>query len=126
MHEKGSFTKIEYLKICPSGSKPSILYGQAKVYEHVEYNCPSFHPILLATCTPTYDLAKFLVPILKSLTENEHTVHGSFLFANENSKFNSNNVMASLDVEILFTNIPSEETIDNMINDLYFTNDKNS
>ena len=28
-YEKGCFTKIEYLKICPTGSKPGILYGQA-------------------------------------------------------------------------------------------------
>ena len=32
--------------------------------------------------------------------------------------------MASLDVESLFTNIPLEETIDNMINDLFLTTDK--
>ena len=32
--------------------------------------------------------------------------------------------MASLDVESLFTNIPLEETIDNIINDLFLTTDK--
>ena len=31
-------------------------------------NCPPFRPILSAVNTPTYRLAKFLVPILKSLT----------------------------------------------------------
>ena len=33
LYEKGCFTKSEYLKICPTGSKPGILYGQAKVHE---------------------------------------------------------------------------------------------
>ena len=61
--EKGCFTKSEYLKICPTGSKPGILYGQAKVHEPVENNCTSFRPILSAIGTPTYDLAKLLVPI---------------------------------------------------------------
>ena len=33
LYEKGCFTKSEYLKICPTGSKPGILYGQAKVHK---------------------------------------------------------------------------------------------
>ena len=45
----------------------------------VQDNCPSFRPILSAIGTPTY--AKFLVPFLKPLTENEYTVRNSFLFA---------------------------------------------
>ena len=81
----------------------------------MEDHYPSFRPILSAISSPTYDLAKFLVPILKPLTENEYTVHDSFSFASEVSKFNAINLMASLDVESLFTNIPLEETIDNII-----------
>ena len=68
-YEKGCFTQSEYLKIFPSRSKPDILYGQAKVHKPVKDNCPSFRPIPFAIGT-TYDLAKFLVPILKPLTEN--------------------------------------------------------
>ena len=83
LYEKGCFTKSEFLKICSAGSKPGILYGQAKVHKPVQDNCPSFRPILSVIGTPTYDLAKFLVPILKPLTENEYTVHDSFSFASE-------------------------------------------
>ena len=112
------------MKICLTGSKPDILYGQAKVHKLLEHNCPSFCPILLTIGTTTYGLAKFLVPILKPLTENEYTVHDSFSFSSEVSKFNSKNLMASLDVENLFTNITLEETIDNIINDLFLITDK--
>ena len=112
------------MKFCPTGSKPGILYGQAKVHKPVEDNCPSFRPILSAIGTPTYHLAKFFVPILKPLTENEYTVHDSFSFSSEVSKFNAKNLMASLDVESLFTNIPLEETIDNIINDFFLTTGK--
>ena len=111
--------KVNFLKICSAGSKPGILYGQAKVHKPVEDNCLSFRPILLVIGTPTYDLAKFLLPILKPLTENEYTVHDSCSFASEVSKLN-----VSLDVESLFTNIPLEETIDNITNDLFLTTDK--
>ena len=83
-----------------------------------------FRPILSAIGTPTYDLAKLLVPILKHLTENEYTVHDSFSFTSEVSKINSKNSMASLDVDSLFTNISLEETIDKIINDLFLTTDK--
>ena len=124
LHEKGCFIKSEFLKICPTGSKPGILYGEAKVHKPAEDNFPSFHLILSAIGTPTYDLAKFLVPILKPLTEDEYTVHDSFSFASEVSKFNAKNLMVSLDFGSLFTNIPLEETIDNIINDLYLTTDK--
>ena len=123
MYEKGCFTKSEFLKICPTGSKPGVLHGQAKVHKPVEDNFPSFRPILSAIGTPKYDLAKFLVPILKALTENQYTVHDSFSFASEVSEFNSKNLMTSLDVQSLFTNIPLEETIDNIINDLFLTTD---
>ena len=89
-----------------------------------EFIKKNFCPILSAIGTLTYNLAKYLVPILKPLTENEYTVQDSFPFPSEVSKFNSKNVMASLDVEGLFTNIPLEETMDNIINDLFLTTDK--
>ena len=74
LYEKGCFTKSEFLKICPTGSKPGIFYGQGKVHKPVEDNLPSFRPILSAIGAPTHDLAKFLVPILKPLTENLHCI----------------------------------------------------
>ena len=88
----------------------------------MEDKCPCFHPILSVISTPAFDSAKFLVLIFKLLTENEYTVHDSFLFTSEVSKFNSKNLMTALDVESLFTNIPLEETVENMIIDSILTN----
>ena len=105
LYEKRYFTKSKYLKVCHAGSQPGTLYGQIKVHKPVEDNCQSFCPILSAIGTPTYDLAKFLVPILKLLTENEYTVHDSFSFSSEVSKFSSKGLMASLDVVSLFNKI---------------------
>ena len=42
-------------------------------------NCSPFQPIFAAINTPNYKLAKFLVPILKSLTSNEYKVNDSLL-----------------------------------------------
>ena len=46
-----------------------------------------FSPILSAIGTPSYKLAKFLVPKFSSITLNEFTVKDSFTFAKEIAKF---------------------------------------
>ena len=108
----------------PDGCRPGILYGQAKVHKAVINNCSSFRPILDAINSPSYKLTKFLVPILSPLAINEYTVKDSFAFAKEITKTDYNYVMASLDVENFFTNIPLEEMIENCVNDLCFDKSK--
>ena len=72
--------------------------------------------------TPSYNIFKFLVPILSKLTVNEYTVENSFKFCQDVGNLsNSDNLfMASFDVENLFTNVPLNETI-NIILDQLFT-----
>ena len=119
LYQKECPTKKEYDSIYPTESRPEILYGSAKSHKPIIDNCPSFRPILFAIGTPTYNLAKFLVPILSPLTVNEFTVHDSFSFAEEVVNFGTNCIMASFEGESLFTNIPLDETIENCINDLF-------
>ena len=59
-----------------SGARPGILYGLPKVHKN---NCP-MRPILSASGTFNYNLAKFLVPLIKPFSENEYTVSDSFDF----------------------------------------------
>ena len=70
-----------------------------------------------ANSTPTYKLAKFLLPFLTPLNKNEYTAIDSFHFAEEICKQNSNLYMASQDVGSLFTNIPLDKTIGSLYND---------
>ena len=72
---------------------------------------PPFRFILSTIDTFSYNLAKFLVPVLSHVTEDEFTVHDSFLFSKEIIGSNSDGFKASVDVENLFTNILLEETI---------------
>ena len=72
----------------------------------------SFTPILSAIGTPTYKLAKFLVPFLSDIIQNEFSVKDSFTFVDEILPQVSDLHMASLDVDGLFTNIPLDVTID--------------
>ena len=66
-------------------------------------------------------MAKSLVPILQSLTSNQHTVVSSFSFAEKitNTSFPRSTVMFSFDVASLFTNILLDETV-NVILDSFF------
>ena len=93
------------------GCNPGILYGLCKVHKAVVDVCPPVRPIFSATGTPTYKLAKYLVPKLASITANEFSVKDSFCFAEEIINQNSNFIMGSLNVDSLFTNILLEETI---------------
>ena len=95
------------------------MYGSAKVHKPVINNCPKFCPTLSTIGTPTYKLAKFLVPILSPFTSNEFSVHDSFLFADEVFSFCPDHFMGSRNVERLLTNIPFNEVIDICIDDLF-------
>ena len=117
--------KVTYKNIKPVGSRPGALYGLGKVHKEINNELPPFRPILSAIETPTYKLAKFLLPLLTPLTQNEYTVTDYFHFAEEICKQNPNLYMSSVDVDSLFINISLDETIDICIDSLY-TDDENT
>ena len=119
LYIKKSLTKKEYDSIYATESRPQILYGSANIHKLIIDNCHSFCPILFTIGSPTYILAKFLVPILSPLTVNEFTIHDSLSFAEEIVNFDTDCIMASLDTESLFANTPLEETIENCTNELF-------
>ena len=69
----------QYKKIKAVGSRPGALYGLCKVQKAIFDVCLPFRPVLSAIGTPTYKIAKFLVPILSWLTINEFTVKDFFV-----------------------------------------------
>ena len=121
--DSNSMSKEMRKSIKPGGTRPGTMYGLCKVQKQEINGCPPFRPILLALQTPTYNLAKFLVPILDPLTKNEYTVKNSFHFAEEICEQDPSLPMGSLDVDLLFTNIPLDETIDICINQLFENTD---
>ena len=96
-----------YKKMFTSGSGPGILYGLPKVHKPNFCTNFQFRPIFAAYNTPSFNLAKFLVPILNPLTNNEYTVNNTHSFVNDVGRIGgaSRYFMASFDVENLFTNI---------------------
>ena len=55
------------------GSIPGVMYCSSKVHKESVENFLPLRLILSSLNTPTYKLAKYLVPILKPLTTNEFT-----------------------------------------------------
>ena len=110
-----------YNDLYVSGSTPGILYGLPKIHKLLT----PLRPIFAACGTPTYKLAKYLVPILAPLTENQFTVKNSYQFASEvhDLQLTPNSIMASFDIVSLFTNIPVLETIDICIRSLFDSKD---
>ena len=111
-----------YKQLFVSGSTPGILYGLPKIHKALV----PLLPIFSACGTPSYNLAKFLVPVLSPLTKNDYTVTNSYEFVETLSKLNADGTyegafMASFDVESLFTNIPLDETIDICMTSLFST-----
>ena len=88
-----------------------------KVHKGITDNCLTFQSVSSSINTPTYKLAKFILPNLKSLASNEYTVKGSFSFAEKIVEQDSEFFTGNLDVDSLFYVHPtwrdysSEETV---------------
>ena len=107
-------TDTVFNQLKPSGSQPGVLYGLCKVHKGVgaDGSPPPFRPILSSINTPSYKIAKFLTPLLSSLTTNEFVSKDSFEFARAVRNQNPDLYMASFDIDSLFTNVPLDETIE--------------
>ena len=93
--------KQEIVKSCRQQTR---CYDSYKVQKASVENCPQFRPILSVWNTPTYELAKLLVLIVKHLTTYKFTVKDSFHFTEEIVD-QPDFFMSSLDVDSTFTNI---------------------
>ena len=122
LNDSQVISDTEYKKLKPRDSRFGILYGLCKIHKSLIDNCPPFRHILSAIKTPSYNIAKYLVPILEPISTNKFTIKNSFEFAKEVIEQDSGLYMASLDVESFFTNIPLEETI-NISCDSLFSNE---
>ena len=85
------------------------LYGLPKTHKE---NL-TVRPILSATGTYNYILAKWLDDRLKPLSVNKYTISDVFEFVEEiqHLQVADNDTLVSYDVTALFTNVPLEETI---------------
>ena len=119
LKSNGSIDPSTYNTLFNSGSGLGIMYGMRKIHKA---NIPA-RPILAAYNTPSYRIAKFLVPILEPLTSNQYNIKNSYSFQFFLSSLTlpANSHLSSYDITSLFTMIPLQKTID-LICSLLFGN----
>ena len=88
------------------------------------YTTLAMRPILSASDTYNYALAKWLHEKLKPLSTNEYTISEVFSFAEEIQQFklDENVLLVSYDVTALFTNVPLDKTIHILANKAFKDN----
>ncbi|KAK3748690.1 hypothetical protein QZH41_006282 [Actinostola sp. cb2023] len=108
------------VSVSPNGSRLAHLYGLPKTHKEKL----SMRPILSASGTYNYHIAKWLEEKLSPLSVNEYTINDTFGFSDEIRKFSikENDILVSYDVTSLFTNVPLKETINILVNKA-FVND---
>ena len=79
-----AISETNFKKLKPRGSSFRFLYGLCSTHKKILDKCPPLTPILSAIKTPSYNLAKFLVPLIEPITKNNLTVKNSFEFSKKN------------------------------------------
>ena len=118
LKEKNIISNFIYKNLYISGSSLGLMYGLPKVHKP---NIP-LRPIVATYNTANYKLAKFLIPLLSPLVENDSIIKNSYSFVKTLKTLNPHHYMISYDVVNLYTNIPTVEAI-SIIIDKLFPND---
>ena len=94
---------------------PGYIYGNIKIHKD---NNP-MRPIISQCPTITYKLAKSINRIISPFMPNTYSIKSSNEFIDILHSNNSTGIIASLDVESLFTNVPIDPTIDIILQYVY-------
>ena len=118
MMETKFITEEEFFHSRPHGSQPSRLYGLPKIHKIGQ----PLRPILSASGSFNYGIAKLLVKRLSHLQTHHTIIDDTFKFVDElhSLDFNMNDhKLISFDVINLFTMVPLKETIEIILKKLY-------
>ena len=96
---------------------PGYIYGNPKIHKNLED--PPLRPIISQVGTPAYDISKTLNDIMKKYIPAKYIVESTDEFLNIVRSTESRGLLASLDVESLFTNVPVDTTIDIILQYVY-------
>ena len=114
----------EYKKLYPTGSKPGLFYGTAKVNKlkiREGLKKLTVRPIISNIRTTTYETAKYLNTLLTLLTKSQYNVlsKDDFIQKIKNERIPKGFKMIFFDVKSLFTNVPLHQTIDTILSKVY-------
>ena len=114
----GFINEKEYNYCRPTGSQPARMYGLPKIHK---IGVP-LRPIVSASGTFNYKLAKLLANKLEHLRKSDTIITNTFFFVDEllSLSFDNSEIkMISFDIISLFTNVPLTRTIQIILERLY-------
>ena len=111
----------------PRSNQPAKLYRTAKTHkfnniQEINKENLKFRPIIDLTETYSYNAAQVILQYLKPLCKNEFTINDTQSFSADIKNIpplQEDEEDVSYDVESLFTNIPINETIDYILDQIY-------
>ena len=101
--------------------QPGYIYGNPKIHKNSEN--PKLRPIISNIGSPCYNVAQRLNQILKPYLPKQYMVESTNEFISIINTIRNAPMIASLDVESLFTNIPILETIEIILENTYNNSD---
>jgi len=97
--------------------EPGYLYGNPKI--HKRLIDPPLRPTISQIGTVTYSLAKYLNSIITQYMPKQRMVESTYEFLSLLRATSARGMLASLDVDNLFTNVPVAETIRMILSSVY-------
>ena len=109
----------------PTSSQPARLFGTRKTHRFIDIkqlNINKLHPIIDQTGTHLYDCSKVNAQYLQPLAINQYTISETLSFPDilKENLLDSNEEYVSYVVDLVFTIIPLGETIDFILDEIYF------
>ena len=120
-----------YEKMLPKSNQLGQLYGTAKTHkfssiDHITLENLKFRPIIIQSGTYTYNAAQVIAGYLKPLcSDNDYIIRNTQEFPKllqQQDPLLSHEEYVSYDVKSLFTNVPIQETIDYILDEIYVKN----
>ena len=123
LKNEGFITPEEYNYARSRGAQPARLYGLPKIHKKLDTDgIIPIRPIVSSSKTFNYRLAKLLANKLKHLPQDQYAVKDSFAFVDWLHKLEINPQeykMLSFDITALFTKVPTDRTIEIILERLY-------
>ena len=125
---KNKLSPKEYLNIYPTGSTLGKFYGTAKNHKLTPTTTIDdlpIRPIISNIGTAWYQLTKYLAKLLSPLSKSDYKVDNNIEFINniKSKKVPTGHSFISSDVKSLFTNVPSDYTINIILRRIYDDNE---
>ena len=97
--------------------EPGYIYANPKIHKSMQN--PPYRPIISQIGTVTYEISKYINSLIVPYLPKQFQANSTYEFLSVLRDCNATGMIASLDVESLFTNVPVMDTIDIILNNTY-------